>query len=46
MAREMESKNVVLLESMKAYIELHYADQTLDLETIAGQVYRFQTDGA
>lgn len=37
MARENESKNVVLLESMKAYIELHYADQTLDLGTITGQ---------
>ncbi|MFC3767169.1 helix-turn-helix domain-containing protein [Paenibacillus sp. GCM10012303] len=34
---QKESKNVVLLDSMKAYIELHYADQTLNLETIAGR---------
>lgn len=33
---QKESSNVMLLESMKAYIERHYTDQTLDLETIAG----------
>jgi YesN/AraC family two-component response regulator len=34
---QKESRNVVLLEAMKAYIERKYMDHSLDLDSIAGK---------
>jgi AraC-like DNA-binding protein len=34
---QKESRNVALLEAMKAYIERHYTDHSLSLETIASR---------
>ncbi|WP_158289418.1 helix-turn-helix domain-containing protein [Paenibacillus flagellatus] len=34
---QKESKNVLLLEAMKAYVDQHYREHSLDLESIAGR---------